>query len=104
MAQTSPINPSVLGTKKWSSVDSSTGQDISFDQRCLGFVLHVYEAGTSNYVSAFLLTAPSTSAEHDELTIKENPYGRTIAKGAGATLFNIKATSGTVDVHAEILG
>ena len=50
-------------------------------------------------VDNFVVTAPSGSAHTDAVTVSRNPWAFALAKGKEATVFNIKATSGTIDVH-----
>lgn len=105
MAQTNPIRGSVINTKKWTGVDSSTGQAISFSERCLAVVLYIYTTTTTTPVSQFQIAAPSTSAQYDTVTITGNVFPISVSKKASTTLCTVYAASGeTVDIHAVMLG
>ena len=102
MAQTNPIRGTTIHTKKWSGVDTD-GQEISFDTRCLAVIFTVYVASGTTLSDNFVVTAPSTSAHTDDLTIPLNPFPMSVSKKAGEALCTIAATSGTIDIHALVI-
>lgn len=94
-----PVRPAHILTRVWQGVDSSTGQNISVTGPIKGFMIFVYTAGTTTLAETFVITAPSTAAHHDAVTVSQNPWPMEIEQGSGQVLFNLKAASGTVDIH-----
>ncbi len=95
-----PIRPSKIMTEIWTGVDSSTGQAITFNEPIKAIEFHVYPTGETDYADTFVLVG--TSSNHaDGVTIAKNPYTLDInVRTPGVTVCTIKASSGTVAIHA----